>query len=142
MADLPSILRTCEPRPDVLGGGLADSHFAAQLDQVVRNPAGYPVYGDPTQFFALTYPTAGLKRLLARTFGRLSGAKVEGAEHGLIRSETSFGGGQTHSLMAVYHLAKGARPRNIGEFLDPALLPTDCQVAAVVGDTLDPENGL
>lgn len=44
--------------------------------------------------------------------------------------------------MAVYHLAKGARPLNIGEFLDPALLPTDCQVAAVVGDTLDPENGL
>ena len=142
MADLPSILQTCEPRPDVLGGGLADSHFAAQLDQVVRNPAGYPVYGDPTEFFALTYPTAGLKRLLTRTFGRLSGTKVEGSEHGLIRSETSFGGGKTHSLMAVYHLAKGARPLNIGEFLDPALLPTDCQVAAVVGDTLDPENGL
>lgn len=142
MAELESILKTCEPRGDVLSGGLADSHFAAQLDQVVRNPAAYPVYGDPTEFFALTYPTAGLKRLLSRTFGRLSGAKVDGAEHGLIRSETSFGGGKTHSLMAVYHLAKGARPLNIGEFLDPGLLPKDCQVAAVVGDTLDPENGL
>jgi Protein of unknown function (DUF499) len=142
MAELRSILETCDPRPDVLGGGLADTHFAAQLDQVVRNPGGYPVYGDPLQFFALTYPTAGLKRLLTRTFGRLSGAKIEGAEHGLIRSETSFGGGKTHSLMAVYHLAKGARPPNISEFLDPGLLPTECQVAAVVGDTLDPENGL
>ena len=101
MAELESILKTCEPRGDVLSGGLADSHFAAQLDQVVRNPAAYPVYGDPTEFFALTYPTAGLKRLLSRTFGRLSGAKVDGAEHGLIRSETSFGGGKTHSLMFI-----------------------------------------
>lgn len=139
---LESITETCTPRRDVLGGGLSDNHFAAQLDQVVRNPGAYPVYGDPTEFFALTYPTAGLCDLLTRTFGRLSGAKVPGAEHGLIRSETSFGGGKTHSLIAVYHLATGARPLSIGEFVDPALLPTDCQVAGVVADTLDPVNGL
>jgi hypothetical protein len=126
----------------VLSGGLADSHFAAQLDQVVRNPEAYPIYGDPGEFFALTFPTAGLRRLLARTFGRLSRTKVEGAEHGVIRAETSFGGGKTHSLMAVYHLAKGARPANLTDFLDPAILPERCQVAAVVADTLDPENGL
>ena len=36
MADLTSILQTCEPRPDVLGGGLADRHVAAQLDQFAR----------------------------------------------------------------------------------------------------------
>jgi predicted AAA+ superfamily ATPase len=89
MPELEPIIATCRPRPDVLSGGLADNHFAAQLDQVVRNPTGYPVYGDPTEFFALTYPTEGLKRLLASTFGRLSGAKVEGAEHGVIRCETS-----------------------------------------------------
>ena len=142
MAELRSITETCRPRADVLAGGLSDNHFAAQLDQVVRNPADYPVYGDPTEFFALTYPTAGLRDLLTRTFGRLSGAKVPGAEHGLIRSETSFGGGKTHSLMAVYHLATGARPLFISEFVDPALLPDDCQVAGVVADTLDPVNGL
>jgi hypothetical protein len=130
VGQLRSIIETCEPRPDVLSGGLADSHFAAQLDQVVRNPDAYPIYGDPGEFFALTYPTAGLRRLLARTFGRLSGAKVEGAEHGVIRAETSFGGGKTHSLMAVYHLATGARPANLADFLDPAILPERCQVAA------------
>jgi Protein of unknown function (DUF499) len=135
-------VETCEPRRDVLSGGLADNHFAAQLDQVVRNPEAYPVYGDPGEFFALTFPTSGLKRLLARTFGRLSQAKVEAAEHGVIRAETSFGGGKTHSLMAVYHLAKGARPANLADFIDPAMLPAHCQVAAVVADTLDPENGL
>jgi hypothetical protein len=126
----------------VLSGGLADNHFAAQLDQVVRNPKAYPIYGDPAEFFTLTFPTSGLKRLLARTFGRLSRARVEAAEHGVIRAETSFGGGKTHSLMAVYHLAMGARPANLAEFIDPAVLPDHCQVAAVVADTLDPENGL
>lgn len=136
------ITQTCKPRVDVLQGGLADNHFAAQLDEVVRNPGGYPVYGDPTEFFQLTYPTQGLKDLLARTFGRLTGAKVEGAQHGVIRSETSFGGGKTHSLIAVYHLARGARPLNIHEFIDPVLLPESSQVAAVVADTLDPLNGL
>ncbi len=142
MADLRSIVDTCTPHPDVLAGRLADNHFAAQLDQVVRNPAGYPVYGDPAAFFALTYPTTGLKRLLGRTFGRLTRAKVPGAEHGIVRLETSFGGGKTHGLMAVYHLARGARPAGLEEFMDPALLPAECQIAAVVADTLDPVNGL
>lgn len=130
------------PRGDVREGQLTDAHFAAQLDQIVRNPDGYPVYGDPEQFFQLTYPTSGLKALLARVFGRLSGAKVEGAEHGLIRSETSFGGGKTHGLIATYHLAKGARPSNLDEFIDPALIPDDCRIAAVVGDGLDPVSGV
>jgi hypothetical protein len=89
------ITNTCLPRPDVLEGGLADNHFAAQLDQVVRNPDAYPVYGNPDDFFALSYPTQGLKDMMARAFGRLSGAKIEGAQHGVIRSETSFGGGKS-----------------------------------------------
>lgn len=142
MPGLSSITQTCTPRADVIGGGLADNHFAAQLDQVVRNPSGYPVYGDPDEFFAITYPTSGLRQLLTRAFGRISGAKAEGAEHGVIRSATSFGGGKTHSLMAVYHLAKGAQPPNVAEFVDPVLVPKKCQIAAVVADTLDPENGL
>lgn len=136
------ITKTCQPREDVLTGGLADNHFAAQLDQVVRNPKEYPVYGDPDEFFALTFPTQGLKDLLARTFGRLTGAKIEGAQHGLVRSETSFGGGKTHSLIAVYHVANGARPQNFAEFVDPSLVPESCKVAAIVADTLDPVNGL
>lgn len=137
----PLVLAACKPRPDVLTGGLTDAHFAAQLDRIVRAPQDYPAYGDPSAFFELTYPTQGLKELLRRTFGRLSGAKVHGAEHGLIRSETSFGGGKTHGLIAAYHLAKGARPQNLAEFIAPDLLPNSCQIAALVGDQLDPVNG-
>src|SRR5205085_590111 len=98
--------------------------------------------GNPDEFFALSYPTQGLKDMMSRAFGRLSGAKIEGSQHGVIRSETSFGGGKTHSLIAVTHVAKGARPSNLSEFVDPSLVPDDCQVAAIVADTLDPVNGL
>ena len=62
----------CTPRSDVLAGGLEDKHFAAQLDQVVIGAAGYEAYADAEQFFALTYPTQGLKDLLASTFSRLN----------------------------------------------------------------------
>lgn len=62
----------CEPRADVLAGGLEDKHFAAQLDQVVTGAPGYEAYADAEQFFALTYPTHGLKDLLSSTFARLS----------------------------------------------------------------------
>jgi hypothetical protein len=122
---------------------MSDNQFAAQLDKVVRDPGGYDVYADPDRFFDLTYPTTGLKQLLAKTFGRLTGASGDDGDHGVLRAETSFGGGKTHSLMAVYHLARGARPENVSDFLDTALLPSgSVNVAAVVGDAMDPVNGL
>lgn len=130
---------TCTPREDVLAGKLTDQHFAAQLDAVVRDPDAYPVYGQADAFFALTYPTAGLKELLRRVFGRLSG--TSDGESGVVRAETSFGGGKTHSLIAVHHLAAGATPSNVGEFIDPALVPDGCRSVALVGDALDPVNG-
>ena len=143
MTVLAPVVQTCVPRDDVLSGGLADNHFAAQLDKIVRDPASYPVYGDPERFFELTHPTSGLKTLISRAFGRLTGAKGDAGEHGVIRAETSFGGGKTHGLIGVYHLAKGARPRNLSDFVDTELMPDGpVQVAAVVGDVLDPVNGL
>lgn len=140
---LKPIRQTCIPREDVLRGGLPDNHFAAQLDKVVRDAANYPVYGDAEEFFALTYPTGGLKTLLSKTFGRLTSSGGVAAENGVLRSATSFGGGKTHGLTAVYHLAKGARPTNISEFLDAASLPDGpVPVAALVGDEMDPTAGL
>lgn len=137
-----SITKTCQPRPDVLTGSLADDHFAADLDKIVRDPDSYAVYGDPDQFFALTHPTKGLKDMLARTFGRLAGANVPGAQHGVLRPQTVFGGGKTHGLIALYHLANGARPSNLKAFVDATLLPDSCQIAAAVGDKYDPEDGV
>ena len=133
------ITETCTPRKDVLDGELTDQHFAAQLDAVVRNPDAYPVYGDPDAFFELTYPTEGLRELLRRVFGRLSG--TADGDAGVVRAETSFGGGKTHSLIAVHHLASGAKPANIDEFIDVAIIPAACRSVALVGDVLDPVNG-
>ncbi|WP_096907611.1 ATP-binding protein [Dietzia sp. WMMA184] len=142
-AGLVALRAACEPREDVLTGGLADNHFAAQLDKVVRDADHYPVYGDPDSFFAQTYATSGLRALLTKTFGRVTGAKGVAAENGVLRPTTSFGGGKTHGLTAVYHLAKGARPANLSDFVDLALLPAGpVQIAALVGDALDPVAGV
>lgn len=133
----------CKPRSDVLEGGLSDNHFAAQLDKIVRDPENYPFYGNPEEFFALTYPTSGLKALITKAFGRVTGAKGVTGENGVLRSETSFGGGKTHGLTAIYHLARGARPSNLGDFIDPGIMPDQpVAVAAIVGDALDPSAGL
>ncbi len=141
--NLRPLRETCVPRDDVLEGGLTDNHFAAQLDKIVRNPADYPVYGDAGSFFAITYPTAGLHTLLSKAFGRVTGAKGTLGENGVLRPTTTFGGGKTHGLAAVYHLAIGARPDNVSEFIDPTLLPDGpVQVVALVGDALDPVAGV
>src|SRR5690242_1905391 len=84
---LASIRSTCQPRDDVLSGKLTDIHFAAQLDKIVRDPAHYPVYGKPDEFFEISYPTAGLKTLLTRVFGRLTGAHGEAGGYGVTRAE-------------------------------------------------------
>lgn len=140
---LAPLRTTCVPRSDVLDGGLADNHFAAQLDKVVRDPEHYPVYGNAETFFAQTYPTTGLKTLIGKVFGRITGAHGAFGENGVLRPTTSFGGGKTHGLTAVYHLATGARPSNVAEFVDPSLLPDGAvQVAALVGDALDPTAGV
>lgn len=142
-AGLVALRAACEPREDVLSGGLADNHFAAQLDKVIRDADHYPVYGDPDSFFAQTYATSGLRTLLTKTLGRVTGAKGVAAENGVLRPTTSFGGGKTHGLTAVYHLAKGARPANLSDFVDLALLPAGpVQIAALVGDALDPVAGV
>lgn len=94
---LASITQTCTPRPDVVGGGLADNHFAAQLDQVVRNPSGYPIYGDPNEFFAITYPTnpqASVRRNRWRRRLRAAGAYKAYYEDLAGRGEVFSGGAE------------------------------------------------
>ena len=111
-AGLEGVIASCTPRGDVLSGGLMDKHFAAQLDQVIRRAPGYEAYSDADDFFALTFPTAGLRSLLAGTFARLSGNvhAVPNAEHAVYRYETSFGGGKTHGLIALWGIMSyGAR---------------------------------
>lgn len=137
---LPTVFTTCTPRQDVLKGAIAESDFAADLAQVVRGSAPEE-YRVPARFFDNTYPTRGLKNLLANVCRRLSGAGGEAAA--IFRLDTQFGGGKTHGLIALVHAARGMEGvANVAEFIDPALLPKgEVRVAAFDGENADPLNG-
>ena len=135
-----TIFDTCRPRSDVLQGTVAEADFAADLAQVVTG-GGSAEYVDPARFFANTYPTRGLKNLLANVCRRLSGAGGEAAA--IFRLDTSYGGGKTHGLIALAHAARGLTAvAGVDEFIDPALLPQGpVRFAAFDGKNADPANG-
>ena len=104
---LASLFDICTPRKDVLGG-IAESDFAADLAQVLRGSAPRE-YQDPTLFFANTHPTRGLRNLLSNVCLRLKGSSDQTSA--IFRLDTNFGGGKTHALIAMAHIAKlGATP--------------------------------
>lgn len=137
---MKNIFELCQPRADVLGGGIKESDFAADLALVLRGDAPKE-YADPATFFANTHPTVGLRNLLANVCRRLSGAGGEASA--IFRLDTQYGGGKTHALIALSHAARGAASvPNISEFLDPKLLPKSAvSVAAFDGENADPVNG-
>lgn len=96
--------RIAVPREDLRKGEPLDaSEFAIHLDQVVDGTA--PVqYRDPALFFQRTFLTAGLKDLTIEVLKRLSGETMGASS--TITLTTQFGGGKTHGLTALYHLAK------------------------------------
>ena len=73
---IPTIFETCRPRADVLEGSVAEADFAADLARVIIGE-GNEAYLDPARFFSNTYPTRGLKNLLANVCRRLTGAGGE-----------------------------------------------------------------
>ena len=89
-----------KPHADVLAGTFLQSDFAADLTRVVDGTAP-DEYRSAEQFFARTYVTEGMKQLLVTVAQRLSG---RGGDP-VIELKTNFGGGKTHTLLAVYHLA-------------------------------------
>ena len=137
---IPTIFETSRPRPDVLRGAVTEADFAADLAQVIAEGDGGH-YADPEAFFAQTYPTRGLRNLLANIGRRLSGAGGEAAA--IFRLDTSYGGGKTHSLIALAHMARGmGGVENVAEFIDTELIPSGpVRVAAFDGENADPANG-
>lgn len=130
----------CTPREDVLGGNIKESDFAADLAQVLNEKA--PIeYRDPAIFFANTHPTQGLRHLLHNICLRLSGKGGEAAA--IFRLDTQYGGGKTHSLIALTHVARGMKGvAKIEEFVDPKLVPKKrVRIAAFDGENADPTNG-
>jgi len=96
------------PHKDVASGRYQQAEFAADLWQVYLGE-GTDEYRDPAEFFRRTYPTESLKRLLVGAVQRLSGAGGDP----VVQLQTNFGGGKTHSMLALYHLFSGVSPGDL-----------------------------
>ena len=136
---LPSWREIIEPHPDVAQGRYLNAEFAADLSQVARGEGAFE-YRDPVEFFARTYVTEGMKGLLVQALKRFSALNGEP----VLQLKTAFGGGKTHSLLALYHMSRGGvsleKMPNLKAVLDEAgftALPK-ANVAVLVGTALDP----
>ena len=103
-SDLTPWRDVIRPNTDVIQGTFRKSEFAADLQEVFEGRAKTSEYGETDIFFNQTYITPGLKELLVNTLKRLGG---KGGDP-VIQLKTGFGGGKTHSLIALYHLVTGA----------------------------------
>ena len=118
----------CKPRKEVLKGDLDDAIFAADFGSLITGKAP-AVYGDAPTFFENTHPAKALCKVVQAVFTRLAATKEGGAT---IRLSTGFGGGKTHTLMALWHLAKNIDDVSLGTDLLPAAgRPKHVTVAAV-----------
>ncbi|PWM79769.1 MAG: hypothetical protein DBY32_02635 [Phascolarctobacterium sp.] len=137
--NLPSWRDIMQPHPDVAEGRYRAAEFAADLAQVARGE-GAIEYKDPVEFFGRTYVTEGMAMLLVQSLQRLSG---QGGEP-VVQLKTAFGGGKTHSMLALYHLVRGGisvdNIPNLKPIMEKAGLNTlpKANVAVLVGTALDP----
>lgn len=136
---LPAWRLVAEPHDDVARGEFEMAQYAADLHQVWRGDAE-PEYGDPHEFFRRTYITDGLRDLLVTATRRFNGQVGDP----VIKLQTNFGGGKTHSLIALYHLASGRKATElpgIEQMLSEAKLALPAETvrrAVLVGQQLNP----
>ncbi len=139
VSGLPCWREVIQPHPDVAQGRYKNAEFAADIAQVARGEGAYE-YRDPVEFFARTYVTEGMTGLLEQALRRVSGKDGEP----VIQLKTAFGGGKTHSMLALYHMLRGRAPigkiPNIKPVLERAGVNAvpKTNVAVLVGTALDP----
>jgi hypothetical protein len=129
-------------RDDLRSGELSLSIFAADLYDVAMQKGQRPVYEDPAQFFALTYPTYNLRELARDVVLRLAGRNDKAVR----QLELTYGGGKTHALITLFHLVNDpARLPDlpaVQEFIQHiGLTPAATRVAVLPFDKLDVEKG-
>ncbi|MGI8511992.1 MAG: DUF499 domain-containing protein, partial [Solirubrobacteraceae bacterium] len=125
------------PHPDVASGDLAMGTYAANIAKVAMTHEAEPVYADAEAFFAATYFTPTMVGLLRDVFRALAG---QGGDR-VVQLKTPFGGGKTHSLLALYHLARNRHAAARVPELDGLPDPGDVRVCVLSGEYLDPARG-
>jgi hypothetical protein len=134
------VWEVCEPHPDVFLRDPDPSLFAISLHHVAHGSADRD-YTDAERFFSRTYMTRALSDLLERVIGRLAG---QGRGAPILRLETPFGGGKTHTMTALYHIARSPEAAQAHESVQAILqrlnlraLPTGVHTAVLDGRALD-----
>ncbi|MBL6940543.1 MAG: DUF499 domain-containing protein [Rhodospirillales bacterium] len=128
------------PHDDVATGEFQQAEFAADLAKVYNGSAPKE-YRDPQEFLARTYLTDGLRTLLQRAAKRLSGSGGDP----VVELQTNFGGGKTHSMLALYHMVGADNAKDLpgvdqlleGEGLT---VPKDVKRAVLVGTSRGPQD--
>ena len=127
------------PHKDVLAGTFKQSEFAADISQVASGTAAEE-YQNAEKFFSRTFITEGMRLLLMSVAQRLAG---QGGDP-VIQLQTAFGGGKTHTMLAVLHLASRQVSTDKLEGIPPLLdeasihdLPS-AKVAVIDGIKLSP----
>jgi hypothetical protein len=137
--------KVATPRKEVREGrSFNPDEFAIALEQIVAETAPLD-YRDPSQFFVRNVFTRALRAHVGMVLRRLAGKTENTAP--VLTLITQFGGGKTHTLTALYHLAqsgpKAAEFRGVPDVLreaDLASVPA-ARVAVFVGNAWDPQAG-
>jgi len=95
------------PHEDVHRGTFVRAEFAADITRV-HDGLATPEYQDPVLFFQRTFITEGMGALLSSVAKRLAG---KGGDP-VIQLQTAFGGGKTHTMLAVMHMVSGKAPKS------------------------------
>ncbi len=134
------------PHDDVATGNFQAAEFAADLHKVAATQDAGKDYAEPVQFFSRTYLTEGLRDLIDRTVRRLAGDQNASP---VINLQTNFGGGKTHSMLALWHLASGTPlgdyPQDVQDMLSKtpfSELASGVRRVALVGNHISPSGSV
>lgn len=134
------------PHEDVASGQFQASEFAADLYKVSHSGQASGDYADPVEFFARTYLTEGLRDLINRGVRRLAGDENASP---VVNLQTNFGGGKTHSMLSLWHLAGrtpiGSFPQELQELLEASGyrdIPDQVARVALVGNHISPSGSI
>ena len=129
------------PHKDVASGKYQQAEFAADLWQVHLGE-GSDEYRKPVEFFRRTFLTESLKGLLSGALQRLGGAGGDP----VVQLQTNFGGGKTHSMLALYHLFSGTAAGellgvdDVMKMAGVSAIPGKVKRVVLVGNKLSPGN--
>ena len=142
MSKIKPWLQLMQPHEDIRKGKFDASVFAADLGEV-RQGRGALDYRDASLFFKKTFFTKEIRNIIVDVLNRLASKKGEP----VIQLTTPFGGGKTHTLLALYHLIQNRsvaeKFSSVKELLQENKLESipQSRIATIVGTSMDVSNG-